>query len=91
MNLNITQQNLYLLLPGKMTTLAQFYAEDHGCSMVEAIRQLYASPLYERLEDESTKLWQLGATTLYEEMEKERYIHNGQDTEKKQTSGLPNN
>ena len=25
----ITQQNLYLLLPGKITTLAQFYAEDH--------------------------------------------------------------
>ena len=72
MNLNITQQNLYLLLPGKMTSLAQFYAEDHGCSMFDAIRRLYASSLYERLVDESTKLWQLGATTLYEEMEKER-------------------
>mgnify|MGYP003470763464 CR=1 FL=1 len=71
MNLNITQQNLYLLLPGKMTTLAQFYAEDHGCSMFEALRRLYASPLYERLEDENTKLWQLGATTLYGEMNNE--------------------
>ena len=38
--------------------------------MFEAIRHLYASPLYERLADESTKLWQLGATTLYGEMEK---------------------
>ena len=45
------------------------YAEDHGCTMFEAIRHLYASPLYERLADESTKLWQLGATTLYGEME----------------------
>lgn len=65
----ITQQNLHLLLPGKITALAQFYAEDRGCTMFEAIRHLYASPLYERLEDESTKLWQLGATTLYEEVE----------------------
>ena len=71
MNLNITQQNLHLLLPGKMTALAQFYAEDHGCSMFEAIRRLYASPLYKRLADESTKRWQLGATTLYDDVEKE--------------------
>lgn len=72
MNLNITQQNLYLLLPGKMTSLAQFYTEDHGCSMFEALRHLYASHLYERLADESTKLWQLGATTLYGEVEKDQ-------------------
>ena len=65
----ITQQNLYLLLLGKITTLAQSYAEDHGCTMSEALRHLYASPLYERLADESTKLWQLGATTLYGEVE----------------------
>lgn len=64
----ITQQNLHLLLHGKITTLAKFYAEDHGCNMFEAIRHFYASPFYERLEDESTKLWQLGATTLYEEV-----------------------
>lgn len=68
MNLNITQQNLHLLLPGKITILAQFYSEDHGCTMLEAIRYLYASPFYKRLSDESTKLWQLGATTLYEEI-----------------------
>ena len=65
----ITQQNLHLLLTGKITTLAPFYAEDHGCTMFEAIRHLYASPLYERLADESTKLCQLGATTLYGEVE----------------------
>lgn len=29
----------------------------------------YTSPLYERLADESTKRCQLGATTLYGEME----------------------
>ena len=39
-----------------------------GCTMFEAIRHLYASPLYERLADESTKLWHLGATTLYGEV-----------------------
>lgn len=57
------------MLPDKITALAQFYAEDQGCTMFEAIRHLYASPLYERLADESIKLWQLEATTLYEEVD----------------------
>jgi len=65
MNLNITQANLHLLLPGKITTLARFYAEDHGCTMLEAIRYIYSTSLYKRLSDESTKLWHLGAVTLY--------------------------
>jgi len=67
MNLNITQDNLYLLLPGKLTTLAQFYAEDHGCTMLEALRRAYSSSLYTRLSDEPSKLWHLGARDLYAE------------------------
>lgn len=66
MNLNITQDNLYLLLPGKMTALAQFYAEDHGGTMLDALRTLYASALYKDVAIESTKLWHLGATNLYQ-------------------------
>ena len=65
MNLNITQDNLHLLLPGKVTALARFYAEDHNCTMLEAIRHIYSPPLYKQLSDESTKLWHLGAVTLY--------------------------
>jgi len=65
MNLNITQDNLYLLLPGKVAKLAQFYAEDHKCSMLEALRYIYTSPLYKKMSDENTKLWQQGNVTLY--------------------------
>lgn len=65
MNLIITQDNLYLLLPGKVTTLAKFYAEDHNCSIYEAIKCIYASPFYRSLADEKTKLWHLGAVALY--------------------------
>ena len=36
---------------------------------MRTLTHLYASPLYERLADESTKLCQLGATTLYGEVE----------------------
>lgn len=65
MNLDITQENLHLLLPGKVAALARFYAEDHDCTMLEAIRYVYSTPLYKRLSDESTKLWHLGPVTLY--------------------------
>jgi len=64
MNLNITQQNLHLLLPGKVTALAQFYAEDHHCTMLQAIRHIYSTPLYKQLSDESTSTGSAQARTL---------------------------
>jgi hypothetical protein len=67
MNLDITQQNLYLLLPSKMSWLANMLAEDKGISIVEAMKMLYTSSFYARLADESTKLWHLGPVALYEE------------------------
>ena len=53
MNLNITQENLYLLLPSKMSWLATMLADDKGISIVEAIKILYTSSFYTRLADES--------------------------------------
>ena len=67
MNLNITQQHLYLLLPTKMSWLATMLAEDKGITIVEAMTMLYTSSFYARLADESTKLWHLGPVALYEE------------------------
>ena len=67
MNLNITQQNLYLLLPSKMSWLATMLAEDKVITIVEAMTILYTSSFYARLADESTKLWHLGPVALYEE------------------------
>ena len=67
MNLNITQLNLYLLLPSKMSWLANMLAEDRGITIVEAMKTLYTSSFYARLADESTKLWHLGPVALYEE------------------------
>lgn len=65
--MNITQQNLYLLLPSKMSWLAVMLSEDKGISIVEAMKTLYTSDFYARLADESTKLWHLGPVALYEE------------------------
>ena len=65
--MSITQQNLYLLLPSKMSWLAMMLSEDKDISIVEAMKILYTSSFYARLADESTKLWHLGPVALYEE------------------------
>ena len=67
MNLNITQQNVHLLLPSKLSWMANMLAEDKGISLVEALKLLYSSDVYARLEKETTKAWHLGPVALYEE------------------------
>ena len=68
MNLDINQNNLYLLLPSKVAWLADMLSEDRDISVVEAVRQIYLSNTYKRLEDESTKMWHLGPVALYQDM-----------------------
>ncbi len=67
MNLNITQDNLYLILPSKVSRMAEMLAEDSGKSIVQAIKDIYLSDVYKRLEQESTKQWHLGPVALYQE------------------------
>ena len=68
---NITQDNLYLLLPSKVSSLAGMLSEDTGAGVVEAIRRIYNSELYHKLEIEETKLWHEGPVALYEEIYRE--------------------
>ena len=66
MNLEVTQQNLYLFLPGKIANVANIIADNDHCSVLEAMRRFYASKTYMGLQKEETKLWHLAAVALYE-------------------------
>lgn len=66
MNREITNKNLYLLLPSKVSQLARIYAEDKGVNYLDALRYIYHSKTYKQLEEEETKLWHLGPVALYE-------------------------
>lgn len=68
MNLGINQSNLYLLLPSKVAWMAEWLSEDKNISIVEAIKMIYSSEMFRRLEDESTKMWHLGPVALYQEL-----------------------
>ncbi|MBQ7711045.1 MAG: hypothetical protein IJT39_04370 [Bacteroidales bacterium] len=68
MNLDITQDNLYLILPSKVSRMAEMLAADSGKNIVQAVKEIYASNVYKRLEQEHTKQWHLGPVALYQEM-----------------------
>lgn len=68
MNLEITQNNLYQILPCKVSRVAEMLSDDTGCSIDKAMTIIYNSNLYSRLEDESTKLWHLGPVDLYRDL-----------------------
>lgn len=62
----INQKNLYLILPGKVSRMAEMYAADSGLSLIEAMKRIYKSKIYRELEDESSKLWHYGPVALYQ-------------------------
>ena len=68
-NLEVTQENVHLLIPSKLSWMANMLAEDKGISIVEAMKMLYSSEVYARLEKELTKAWHLGPVALYEEFQ----------------------
>lgn len=66
-----SRKKLYLLIPSKICWLVDMLVEDKNISIVDAIKTIYTSDLYRRLQDESTKFWHLGPVALYEELLRE--------------------
>ncbi len=68
MKLDITQSNLYLLLPSKVAWLTDMMTADMGIGIIDAVKRIYSSETYRKLEDESTKMWHLGPVDLYQDL-----------------------
>ncbi len=66
MNLEVNQKNLYLLIPSKVSWMASILANETGISLIAAVKKIYASETYRRLEREETKEWHLGPVALYQ-------------------------
>ena len=45
-NFEVTQKNVHLLIPSKLSWMANMLAEDKGITIVEAMKQLYSSEVY---------------------------------------------
>ena len=65
----ITQENVHLLLPNKVAQLADRLLKNGDADdMATAINMVYTSPVYANLEQEKTKYWWYGVTTLFQEV-----------------------
>ncbi len=67
----INQNNLHLLLPGKVSWLVEYLHDDYGFTLQECLNRIYCSKLYNKLSTEKTKYWHLGPVDLYEELKTE--------------------
>lgn len=68
---NINQNNLHLLLPGKISWLVEYLHDDYDFTLQECLNYIYRSKLYKKLSTESTKYWHWGPVDLYEELKME--------------------
>lgn len=64
----ITQDNLYLLLPSKVSWMASMLKAENNVSLIDAIKAVYSSDTYKQLEKEETKMWHLGPVDLYHDL-----------------------
>ena len=62
----IKPEQLYLILPYKVSQLAMLIADNMKMPIIEAIRAVYRSNTYRDLSREETKLWHLGPVALFE-------------------------
>jgi hypothetical protein len=67
----ITPETLYLILPFKVSQLAVLFARKSNIKIDEAIRIIYRSKTYQKLEQERSKLWHLGPVALLEVLTEE--------------------
>ena len=63
---SVNKDNLYLILPYKVSQLAVLYADKFGVSLSDALKTIYCSNTYQQLEREETKLWHYGPVALLE-------------------------
>jgi hypothetical protein len=67
----ITAETLYLILPFKVSQLAVLFSDKHNVSTNKALKIIYNSETYKKLEREATKYWHFGPVALLETLEEE--------------------
>lgn len=64
----VTQKNVHLFIPNKVSKICSELARTENLSLNEAILKFYNSSVYETLSRESSKLWQEGWVYVYKMM-----------------------
>lgn len=67
-NTPVTQDNVHRELPFQVEWIAQYIQDYQHLGLSEALRAIYMSEMYSRLEEASTALWMAGPVCLYEQL-----------------------
>lgn len=67
----VTQQNVHLFIPDKVSKICGQLIRDYNMTVNQAIAKVYASKVYETLSRESSKLWQEGWVYIYQLLKEE--------------------
>ena len=62
----ITDKNMFLLLPGKVSAVVGRYVDENNVNLFDGLRKFYNSTTYKNLEREQTKMWHLGPVAIYQ-------------------------
>lgn len=73
----ITDKNVFLLLPGKVSAVVGKYVDENAVDLLDGLRKFYNSTTYKNLEREQTKMWHLGPVALYQQFVDELYSQRG--------------
>ena len=60
----ITQQNIRLILPGKVSRTVMIIAARDKKPALQSLKEFYLSPVYARLEQEESKYWWMSPDQL---------------------------
>lgn len=62
----ITQKNVHMFIPYKVSKICAEICKDENISAKNAVQKFYKTKLSRRLGQEDSKLWHCGWVTLYE-------------------------
>lgn len=68
----INQNNVHLLIPGKVSWIIEYLYKDYNINLHEALNRIYNSKMYKQLSIESTKYWHYSPVDLYKELLEEK-------------------
>lgn len=69
----ITQKNVHIFFPYKISKIALQISKDENIHILKAVEKFYKSKTAKLLADEATKLWQSGWVGLYKIYQDESY------------------
>lgn len=79
MRTEVNQENLPLLIPGKITGMTKILCNKLHLNAIDCLKIIYKSKTYHQLEQEDSKFWHYGPVALCEILKEEIQLKLSED------------